>query len=112
MELIRRLFFTLFPLTPDKLNDFINYVGPGKLYVIMFLIVFCETGLVVTPFLPGDSLLFALGAVGSQAGSPLNLPLITALLIVAAVLGDAANYWIGYRLGPAVFRREDSKLLN
>jgi membrane-associated protein len=66
---------------------------------------------VVTPFLPGDSLLFALGAVGSRDVG-INLPLITALLIVAAVVGDAVNYWIGFRLGPAVFKREDSWLLN
>src|SRR3954466_14275754 len=81
-------------------------------YAVLFAIIFAETGLVVTPFLPGDSLLFALGAIGARREIGINLPLITVLLIVAAVLGDAVNYWVGYKLGPAVFRREDSKLLN
>jgi membrane-associated protein len=86
----------------------IDYVGTPTLYVVLFAIVFAETGLVVTPFLPGDSLLFAVGAVGAR-DIGLNVPLVTVLLIVAAVLGDAANYWIGYRLGPAVFRAEDEE---
>src|SRR5688500_8475853 len=71
-----------------------------------------ETGLVVTPFLPGDSLLFAVGAIGACQDIGINLPLVTVLLIVAAILGDAVNYWVGYKLGPAVFKREDSRLLN
>jgi membrane-associated protein len=112
MEFLRRLYDTIFHLSPEKLNSFTAWVGAGNLYIVLFVIVFAETGLVVTPFLPGDSLLFALGAVGSAAGSPINLPLVTVLLIVAAILGDAVNYWIGYRLGPKVFSREDSKLLN
>jgi membrane-associated protein len=86
-------------------------MGPW-LYVILFAVIFCETGLVVTPFLPGDSLLFAVGAVIALPGSTLNLPLMLGLLIVAAVLGDAVNYYIGYRVGPAVFRSEKSWLFN
>jgi membrane-associated protein len=82
------------------------------MYVVLFGIIFAETGLVVTPFLPGDSLLFAVGAVAASAGSPINLALTSCLLVVAAVLGDAVNYWIGYRIGPVVFSREDSWLLN
>ena len=82
------------------------------LYVVLFLIVFCETGLVVTPFLPGDSLLFAVGAVCAVEGSGLNVMLIVPLLIIAAVLGDAVNYSVGHRLGPKVFRSETSWLLN
>jgi len=85
-------------------------LGPW-LYVVLFLIIFCETGLVVTPFLPGDSLLFAIGALISLPDSPLGLFETLILLCVAGVLGDAVNYSIGYKLGPMVFSR-DSKLLN
>lgn len=81
-------------------------------YVLLFLVIFAETGLVVTPFLPGDSLLFALGAVAAGIDSPLSLPLLLGLLIAAAILGDAVNYAIGLRLGPKVFRYEESWLLN
>ena len=112
MEFLKQLYHTLRHLSPESLNAFASYVGTGNLYVVLFLIVFCETGLVVTPFLPGDSLLFAVGAVAADPSSPINLPLLTVLLIVAAVVGDAVNYWVGYRLGPAVFKREDSRLLN
>ena len=112
MEFFRRLYDLLRHLGEDaKWEAMIQYIGVGKLYAVLFAIVFCETGLVVTPFLPGDSLLFAIGAIGAR-GIGINLPLITVLLIVAAILGDAVNYWIGYRLGPAVFKREDSRLLN
>src|SRR5207245_4792624 len=69
-------------------------------------------GLVVTPFLPGDSLLFAAGAVAAMDSSPVNLTLLAALLILAAVSGDAVNYWAGYLIGPKVFSAEDSWLLN
>src|SRR5438128_8088439 len=84
----------------------------GWLYALLFLIVFCETGLVVTPFLPGDSLLFAIGALAAAQGSSINLPLVMALLCLAANLGDVTNYSIGYRVGPKVFSREGSRLLN
>jgi membrane-associated protein len=93
------------------LADLAARMGPS-LYALLFAIIFCETGLVVTPFLPGDSLLFAAGAVAGLEGSSLNLPLLAALLIVAAVVGDAVNYWIGYWVGPRVFSREKSWLLN
>jgi membrane-associated protein len=82
------------------------------LYAILFAVIFCETGLVVTPFLPGDSLLFAVGTLTALPDSPLELWSTMALLIVAGVLGDAVNYAIGRRLGPKVFSREDSWLLN
>src|SRR5947207_5725492 len=109
MEFFRRLYDLLRHLGEDqKWRAMIDYVGTPTLYAILFAIVFCETGLVVTPVLPGDSLLFAVGAIGAR-DLGLNLPLATALLIVAAVLGDAVNYWIGYRLGPAVFRVEDEE---
>jgi len=84
----------------------------GWLYVVLFVIIFCETGLVVTPFLPGDSLLFAVGALCALDGSPLGVATIIPLLIVAAVLGDAVNYAVGRKLGPRVFRSEKSLLLN
>jgi len=111
MELIRQLFDTLVHLSPDSVNTLAHQVGPW-LYVILFGIIFAETGLVATPFLPGDSLLFAVGAVASFPGSPINLGLVCLLLIVAAVAGDAINYAIGTYLGPKVFAREDSWLLN
>lgn len=96
----------------DKhLNEWAAQLGSG-LYGILFLIVFCETGLVVTPFLPGDSLLFAVGALCATDGSVISLPAIMALLFVAAVVGDAVNYSIGRRLGPAAFKSDESRLLN
>ncbi len=110
MELLKQL-FAMAKGQPEAWQKMIEMVGGmPTLYVVLFMVIFAETGLVVTPFLPGDSLLFALGALGPRVG--VDLPLISALLIVAAVLGDAANYWIGAKLGPAVFRREDSWLLN
>lgn len=73
-------------------------------YAILFLILFCETGLVVTPFLPGDSLLFAVGALA--ANDALNLPIVLVLMSVAAIIGDTVNYWIGHVVGPKVFERD------
>jgi len=105
MDFLRRL------TNPDTLNLMAGQMD-GWLYVVLFAIIFCETGLVVLPFLPGDSLLFALGALGAIPGTPLNLWLLGLLLVVAAVAGDAVNYAIGARLGPAVFRSEGSRWLN
>src|SRR5204862_4917325 len=93
------------------LNDWAAHLGPW-LYAVLFLIVFCETGFVVTPFLPGDSLLFALGALAAHPDSRIHLPLVIVLLCLAANLGDVTNYSIGKRVGPKVFRRENSFLLN
>jgi membrane-associated protein len=78
-------------------------------YALLFFIIFAETGLVVTPFLPGDSLLFAAGAL--SAGSALNVHVLALVLAAAAVLGNIVNYGIGAFLGPKVFTREDSWLL-
>lgn len=78
------------------------------IYAILFLIVFCETGLVVTPFLPGDSLLFAAGALAAAGG--LDVHLMAALLFVAAVLGDSVNYAIGRRVGLRLFRNPNSRI--
>jgi len=93
------------------LGEWSQALGPW-LYFLLFAIVFCETGLVVTPFLPGDSLLFAVGALASLPDSGLNLWLVAALLIVAAVLGDSVNYAVGAYMGPKVFSRADSRWLN
>ena len=77
-------------------------------YTILFLIVFCETGLVVTPILPGDSLLFAAGAFAARGS--LDLSILILLLLIAAILGDAVNYHIGRMIGPKVFEKKDSKI--
>ena len=84
----------------------------GWLYVILFAVVFCETGLIVTPFLPGDSLLFAVGALVALPETGLSLPLMFVLLTVAAIMGDAVNYRIGRMMGPKIFHSEKSRLLN
>jgi len=100
MELIRSLFD--FVLHIDKnLELLISQYGVW-LYLILFVIVFCETGLVVTPFLPGDSLLFAAGALAASTGQ-LNVFILWVLLCVAAVLGDTVNYAIGKKLGISIF---------
>lgn len=79
-------------------------------YAILFAIVFCETGLVVTPFLPGDSLLFVAGALAAAGGMQIGLLIV--LLVMAAVLGDAVNYAVGAWFGPKVFRWENSRFFN
>ncbi len=81
------------------------------MYVILFLIVFAETGLVVTPFLPGDSLLFAVGAITALEGSALNIYYLIPLLMLATFLGDNVNYRIGFFIGPQIFNKEDSIFL-
>lgn len=84
----------------DYLRMFIELYG-GWTYLILFVIIFCETGLVVTPFLPGDSLLFAAGAFAAL--EMLDLGLLIPLLVFAAILGDAVNYTIGNYIGPKVW---------
>jgi membrane-associated protein len=107
MEFFSRLYDLFFHLGEDaKWQSMIGYLGTTNLYIVLFAIVFAETGLVVTPFLPGDSLLFALGAIGARDGVGINLPVITVLLIFAAILGDALNYWIGYKIGPKIFTHQ------
>jgi len=76
------------------------------IYVIIFIIVFCETGLVVTPFLPGDSLLFATGAIVAMPGSALNIFIMGMVVVTAAILGDTVNYHIGKYIGHQVFKKE------
>lgn len=112
MELFHKLYFLLRHLADDNAwMDLINYIGLFKLHALLMLIIFCETGVVIWPFLPGDSLIFAIGAVaGRNVG--FKLEIIGPCLIAAALLGDNLNYWIGRKLGPAVFSKEDSKLFN
>src|SRR6266700_4565187 len=86
----------------DWLQTQAGVLGPW-VYLLLFVVVFCETGLVVTPILPGDSLLFAVGALAASDGSPLRLEVLIVLLISAAVLGDAVNYFLGFWIGPRVF---------
>ena len=79
---------------------------------VLFAVLFAETGLVVTPFLPGDSLLFVVGAIVAGGKSELGLPALLALMSTAAILGDAVNYQIGLRVGPRVFNSDTSRFLN
>jgi membrane-associated protein len=106
-HLLLDIFFHLDTYLPQ----WAHVLGPW-LYVILFLVIFCETGLVVTPFLPGDSFLFAVGALAALDGSPVRVGWVVVLLIAAALLGDNCNYSIGRFLGPKVFARDDSRLLN
>jgi membrane-associated protein len=110
MDLIHQA-WDLFVHLDKHLNHYAGELGVW-LYLVLFMIVFCETGLVVTPFLPGDSLLFAVGSLAAQPDSPLSIGLLFGLLIAAAVLGDAVNYMAGYYVGPKVFRSERSRLFN
>ena len=79
-------------------------------YAIIFIVIFCETGLIITPFLPGDSLLFAAGAFAALGS--LNLAMLFALIFIAAVLGDFVNYSVGNYIGPKIFKKEKSLLFN
>jgi len=87
----------------QHLRAFIQNYGVWA-YALLFAIIFCETGLVITPFLPGDSLLFAAGALAADGS--LNIILLSFLLVIAAILGDTVNYWIGYLIGPRVFNEQ------
>ena len=79
-------------------------------YAILFLIIFCETGLVITPFLPGDSLLFVAGAITAQPDMPLEIGYLVLIVFVAAVLGDSCNYMIGHFFGKKLFSNPNSKI--
>ena len=102
MDLLKKFLDIVLHL--DKhLDGLVAQFGPW-LYVILFLIVFCETGLVVTPFLPGDSLLFAVGALTARPDG-LNFWVVLGSLLVAAILGDSVNYWVGHFLGDKLQRK-------
>lgn len=95
--------------TQDALNYLVNKYDTW-IYIILFLIIFCETGLVVTPFLPGDSLLFLCGAITAFPGNNLHIFWLVGILIIAAILGDAMNYTIGRFSGEKLFRNPNSKI--
>lgn len=102
MEMLHQLIDTLLHL--DKhLDALVGQYGPW-VYLILFLIIFCETGLVITPFLPGDSLLFTVGALAARPDG-LNIWAVFGLMLVAAILGDTVNYWIGHLIGDQLVAR-------
>ncbi len=108
MDLFYQLFDILMHL--DKHLDLVIRTYGSWTYFILIVIIFCETGLVVTPFLPGDSLLFAVGTFAALGS--LRVELIALALALAAICGDSTNYWIGRFTGPKVFTREKSIFLN
>ena len=108
MELIHQ-FIDLFLHLDKHLDAVILQYGVWT-YLLLFVIIFCETGLVVTPILPGDSLLFAVGAFCARGS--LELPVVLVLLIVAAIAGDTVNYWIGHKVGPKIFHKEKVRFMN
>ena len=108
MELIKT-FFEIFMHLDKHLSMIIQQYGTVT-YFILFMIIFCETGLVVTPFLPGDSLLFAAGTFAALGA--LDVKWLYILLSAAAIIGDNVNYWIGHFIGPKIFRKENVRFLN
>jgi membrane-associated protein len=108
MEMLKELLDVVLHLR-EHIGDLIAQYGP-HIYTIFFLVIFCETGLVLTPILPGDSLLFTAGAFAALG--QLNIWLMFGLLSAAAILGDTVNYWIGHYLGPKVFQWERSRFFN
>lgn len=112
MELLHeawQFFLNLLRDTGGTLDMLVTNYGMW-VYAILFLIIFCETGLVVTPFLPGDSLLFLAGAIAVRPDNPLHIYWLIGLLIIAAILGDAVNYTIGRFFGQKLFSNPDSKI--
>ncbi|MBI3956546.1 MAG: DedA family protein [Candidatus Kerfeldbacteria bacterium] len=106
MSFVQRI-LDLFLHLDDKLASTIAAYGEWT-YAILFVIIFCETGLVITPFLPGDSLIFAAGAFAAQGS--LNVLTVFVLLFVAAVVGDSVNYWIGHKIGERIFTKRSRVL--
>lgn len=107
METIKYL-IDLFLHLDVHLGNIITQYGTIT-YIILFAVIFCETGLVVTPFLPGDSLLFAVGTFA--AIGKLDIYIVFLILAVAAIIGDTVNYWVGHFIGPKIFEQEKIKFL-
>ena len=101
MELIQTI-IDLFLHLDKHLGNLIQQIGAWT-YVPLFFVIFMETGFVITPFLPGDSLIFAAGTLAALPESPLNIVVLFLGLAAAAILGDTVNYWIGHYIGPRVF---------
>lgn len=93
------------------LNAFVTSYGFWT-YLVLFMVIFCETGLIVTPFLPGDSLLFAAGSIAAHPDNSLNVFILFGLLFMASILGNQINYLVGRAIGARVFDKEDSWLFN
>lgn len=110
METIRKLWDIVRHL--DQYLDWLTTTYGTWTYAILAAIIFAETGLVVTPFLPGDSLLFACGAISMREGSGLNPIALGGLLIVCAIAGDTVNYHVGKAIGPRVMKSDSSRWLN
>lgn len=101
MQIITTL-IDLFLHLDKHLASAVAQFGIG-IYVLLFFIIFMETGFVITPFLPGDSLIFAAGTLAALPGSQMHVGVLYVVLASAAILGDTANYWIGHAIGPRVF---------
>jgi membrane-associated protein len=110
LDLVRDFIHVVLHLN-DYLDGWVAAFGPW-MYLAMFAVIFCETGLVVMPFLPGDSLLFALGAICARPGTGLELGILAPALLLAAIGGDQVNYLIGRNIGPRIFKSETSRFLN
>lgn len=112
MEFIQEVWDFLYRFLTDTggtLDELLDHFGLW-IYAILFLIIFCETGLVVTPFLPGDSLLFLAGALAARPDNDLHIYWLIGILIVAAILGDGVNYLIGHFFGKKLFSNPNSKI--
>jgi membrane-associated protein len=109
MELIGKLFDFVMHIDVHLNSLIVSY--QLWTYLILFMVIFCETGLVITPFLPGDSLLFATGALAATPGSPLKVYWLFLILAAAAVIGDTVNYWIGHAIGPKIFSQKKIRFL-
>lgn len=110
MDMLQQFFHVLLHIDTYLLSFIANY---GTLtYIVLFCVIFCETGLIVLPFLPGDSLLFAAGSAAAADEKVLGIQLLFVLLSLAAILGNKVNYMVGRFIGPKVFQAKDSWLFN